>query len=142
MHQKNVFLKSNDPVWDEVTKKFVATIKRLENKIEIDRTTLLSYKREQQMHNLKLVNNNKKLREEKQMFRSVCTFAIKCGVPVSTNLINEILTDDEVIKPSSILATAADANIAVLISNAAAGSRRCGRHILNIQQIQAGPHQQ
>ena len=54
-------------VWDQVTSKFVATIKRLEDKIEIDRKNLLSYKKEQQRHNLKLTNNNKKLREEKQM---------------------------------------------------------------------------
>ena len=54
-------------VWDQVTAKFVATIKRLEDKIEIDRKNLLSYKKEQQRHNLKLTNSNKRLREEKQM---------------------------------------------------------------------------
>ena len=54
-------------LWDQVTAKFVATIKRLEDKIEIDRKNLLSYKKEQQRHNLKLTNSNKRLREEKQM---------------------------------------------------------------------------
>jgi hypothetical protein len=54
-------------VWDQVTSKFIQTIKRLEDKIEIDRKNLLSFKKEQHRHNLKLSNNNKKLREEKQM---------------------------------------------------------------------------
>ena len=44
-------------VWDQVTSKFIQTIKRLEDKIEIDRKNLLSYKKEQHRHNLKLSNN-------------------------------------------------------------------------------------
>ena len=61
------------------------------------------------------------LREEQQTFRSVCTFAINCGVPIEAELLNSTVDYDAdlMVKPTSSVALKATANKAA----AAAGKQ-------------------